>query len=334
MTPVEADISFESLSIVSKSPTTTRHDDETLGASLEKLDDRLRRSGLQLSVTAPNGYADKKLSDDGDEVPDVKRNDAAMISGQVLRCPQLIEFAITQAIDVGRATLGDVGVKILGNDERVATLTAGNVVALYNALSKCFLRVKFGVADLGGGQRDVTNLPLEEGSQRFLVVAAGRDRVAFFSPCDRRFLRMLDSVGRLGANGSPALHTRDRPRVDEIFEVAYLNRDVPVLYNSFYEKKGYLGTPHQYEQFEVVQIRGLDFPAERFRLAVADPEADERLRLAAVAERERRRLVAADAKTEAFFPEPVKNVCEELIRRYPTIDLGLTKKERVGKYST
>jgi phage shock protein A len=224
---------------------------ETLGDALDRLEERIARAGLRVVISSPNGYDENQ--DHKRTSPDSLQPPVSMTSGQILRAPMLIEFAISRAIDVGRASVSSVGQVVLPSNVRTA-LTAGNVVALYNPTNGCFLRIYGTSADFDGGARDLGELPFEWEAERFVVVAAGNNRVAFFNPSYRRFLRM-EADGTLLADGSLALHIGDRPRVDEIFDVDCLaSGDTPYLCNTYFHTD--LSDDCQ---CEVAQIAGLEF---------------------------------------------------------------------------
>eukprot|EP00978_Attheya_sp_CCMP212_P001827 scaffold3797_cov24-Attheya_sp.AAC.1 len=97
-----------------------------------------------------------------------------------------------------------------------AALVPGNVVALHNHQTNCFLRISGTGANFGSGNREIGELPLYWDLERFLVVDAGNDKISLFSPCHRCFLGCQNGV--LTANGYPIVSPDDRPRAHEIFQ--------------------------------------------------------------------------------------------------------------------
>jgi hypothetical protein len=68
-------------------------------------------------------------------------------------------------------------------------LVHGNVIALHSSIHNRFVRLMCdGCVDGRGGSKDVNKLPLNWGSERFLVVQRGESLFAFYSICHERYL--------------------------------------------------------------------------------------------------------------------------------------------------
>eukprot|EP00978_Attheya_sp_CCMP212_P015003 scaffold38555_cov38-Attheya_sp.AAC.1 len=131
------------------------------------------------------------------------------VAGKLLRLPLMIQMVIMHAIDMTTATESSIG-KVSTTE---ATLVPGNVVALHNYQTNCFLRIIETGANLGGGAMNIDELPMAWDSERFLVVDAGNDKISLFSPSHCRFLGCQNGV--LTANGYPVVSPDDRPRAHE-----------------------------------------------------------------------------------------------------------------------
>ena len=130
----------------------------------------------------------------------------------------MIDLAITHGIDTeSKATEHSVGFQVHGSSVK-KTLLPGNVVTLYNcSQGGSFLRVQGKRADCNGGHGKIDRLPLKWSSERFLVVDAGNETIAFYNPIHRRFLGFQN--GTLSAEGYPIVHANESPRANECFQV-------------------------------------------------------------------------------------------------------------------
>eukprot|EP00978_Attheya_sp_CCMP212_P036520 scaffold166332_cov33-Attheya_sp.AAC.1 len=176
-------------------------------------------------------------------------------NGKLLRLPMIIHTCITHAIDTTTATETSIG-KVSTIE---AALVPGNVVALHNHQTNCFLRISgTGGANFGGGNKNIGELPLAYDSERFLVGDADNGKISFFSPSHRRFLCCQNGV--LTANGHPIVSPDDRPRAHEIFQI---NKHDSKYFTLFCEIEAKQGKVEGQDYFEVVQIHGCS-PERKF----------------------------------------------------------------------
>ena len=171
----------------------------SVGAAIQDLEDNLASKGIVVHV------------------PDVKRepNKTDKADGKLLRLPFIISLGIVHAIDTSDAT--EVNVAHISSDVS-KVLVPGKVVALHygSGNQPAFLRLMGDTADYGGGRRGIQQLALGCNSERFVIVRARDDRIAFYSPTQRRFLGCRN--GNMTA-GYPIVHLDEIPRANESFSV-------------------------------------------------------------------------------------------------------------------
>jgi hypothetical protein len=138
------------------------------------------------------------------------------VAGKLLRLPMMIELGITAAIDQYKSTHQSIGTTLMSSSGKRA-LVEGNIVALYALNLGKFVRINGNSVDHGGGPKAIDKLPFEWGAERFLVVNAGNGRIAFYSPCYRRFLATQN--GHAEASVYPIGKLDDCPRCNESFRV-------------------------------------------------------------------------------------------------------------------
>jgi hypothetical protein len=227
--------SFENIAWSLCLPIATSND-HTLGAAIETFEERVRKAGVVIDFTPPNGLEGINPS---------SSMGGSILSGKVMRLPKLVDLVISQALDYGKVPEGNV-VGDRSNDSRA--VVQGNVVALYVPTGKGFLYLK-------GKEIKYTSsakMPLSLEWGRFLVVSAGPDRsVAFYNPTHRRFLAARED-GTLEASTCQAIHADDRPRAAETFLTGHWNtaQGGVRFQNKLLNKSYYM---------EVMQIRGFDF---------------------------------------------------------------------------
>jgi hypothetical protein len=219
------------------------HKDGTLGAALDAMEVRVRNAGITFEFKSPT-----QRTWFTSPLQDTSGTTGAGISGKVLRSKALIELAIIQAVadDDSGSLDRSVDVKV----DAKSALKQGNVIA-FRVLEGGFLRMN---ANRSVERRRRSSLDLSSDQERFLVVMAGVDRVAFYSPTHKRFLRM-GGDGTLSASQSIAFHNEDRPRSDEVFALSFLVKENR-LHSTFHGKHGRVH--RDIANVEVHQIRGLD----------------------------------------------------------------------------
>lgn len=216
----------------------------TLGAAIEASEERVRNAGVIVEFIPPNGL-------EGTVAPSMSTScgvggASSAVPGRVIRLPKLIDLAISQAIDYGRVSETDIGLR--SND--ATAVVEGNVVALYVANSKAF--VYMNGKDVKHLHSADAKLPLSLEWGRFLVVSAGPDRsVAFYNPIHRRFLAAAEDEG-FEASACQASHADDHPRAAESFHPGPWNAP-----NKGIRFRNHLR--HRSYYLEVVQVRGFDF---------------------------------------------------------------------------
>lgn len=174
-------------------------DQRDVVAAVKILAQNLEKAGIQIST--PNSILSKTRPEKG-------CNRLTPQDSQLVK--SMVEIGILGAMYAGKATLESVG-----KEATKSALVPGNVVALHWE-NNMFARIKNGVADFGGGPRGTRQLPYWWDLERFLVVDAGDDHVAFFSPGQARFLTISSPNGSLGA--SEHIHILDEcPRPNESF---------------------------------------------------------------------------------------------------------------------
>ena len=173
----------------------------SVGAAIRELEEKLAKQGIIVQV--PNLASERTQ---------LKTNTAC---GKLLRLPLLICVGISHAIDTSD-TAGEENVAKFSHDS-TNDLVPGKVIALYDASQGAFLRLKGGNVDYGGGCKNMNQLPFDWEYERFLVVKAWNNHIAFYSPTNRRFLACQN--GRLTA-GYPIVHHDEMPRASESFRIA------------------------------------------------------------------------------------------------------------------
>ena len=133
---------------------------------------------LEIVIQLPSRKKQNQVSTKSKKDPD----------GTLLILPTIVKIGIVASIEKGLGSIECIGAKSSAN-----ALVAGNVVALfvpspYGNPIGAFLRVKDDEANCGGGERCLSQLPLDWRSERFLVVDAGHGEVAFYNICHRLFL--------------------------------------------------------------------------------------------------------------------------------------------------
>lgn len=214
----------------------TSHGEYTLGSAIETFEDRVRKAGIVIEFTPPNGLENINPS---------SSSSGSILSGKVMRLPKLVDLVIAQALDYGRVPEGNV-IGDRNNDSKA--VIPGNIVALYVPSSKGFLYMK------GKEIKYTTSskMPISLEWGRFLVVSAGSDRsVAFYNPTHRRFLGAKED-GSFEASSCQAIHSDDRPRAGESFIPGHWHTPNSGIrfHNRLLNKSFYI---------EVIQIRGFDF---------------------------------------------------------------------------
>lgn len=213
----------------SSAPPTNRH---SLGAALDAFERRVSRAGLVVETTPPHG---------------VEKDDSSSenVSAKVIRCWNLVDFAIAQAVEHGQATVDNVRCAASSG-----ALVPGNIIALWNLEKGAFLRLNKNKANYNGGVQAKAALPMIWDSERFLVVSGGREGTfALFSPSHKLFLE-INRDGCFDASSSQALHVDDRPRASEKFEVEADPKTVPCVR---FKNSPDLG------RFLIFQVKGLDY---------------------------------------------------------------------------
>ena len=173
----------------------------SVGAAIRELEEKLAKQGILVQV--PNL---------GSERTQLKNYTSC---GKLLCLSLLICLGISHAIDTSDTT-SEENVAKFSHDCR-NDLVPGKVIALYDANQGAFLRLIGGKVDYGGGDKSMKQLPFEWDSERFLVVKARNNSIAFYSPSHRKFLACQN--GRLTA-GYPIMHHDEMPRTSESFRIA------------------------------------------------------------------------------------------------------------------
>jgi hypothetical protein len=225
----------------------TRSSHQTVGGAIEIMEENMARWGIELTINANHKAGGKEEEMEGKE---------PVLPGKLARLWVMEYLGMTHAFDTGRATKRSVG--------KVSTMEAlvpGNVVALYAPHFGTFLRISDENADFGGGGRNMDELPIEWDSERFLVVDAGRGRVAFLNPKKLRFFGIVDgSSGLATAKGFAITHLDDRPRGNESFLPVSVSDESNDLFRlQCSSEDAYLKVPpheHDDNQFLVVKIHG------------------------------------------------------------------------------
>jgi hypothetical protein len=238
---VEEDFSFVCNSLTTMPSTTdvpamvtttsvTHCNEHTLGAALDAFEQRVSNAGTVLDISVPRGCKEK---DGGNK-----------ISGKVLRCPNLVDLAIKQAIAYGKATEDKVTV-ILDDESNVVP---GNVVALYDRNKHCFL-TPF------GEKKDSAcryHLPRTSESEFFLVVSGRIEcSIALYSPIHHCFLLHDEQLSLLHSPKSQAIHDDDRPRSNETFTFCKGPQNM--------NKRVMLKIGGATTSYEIMQVKGFDF---------------------------------------------------------------------------
>jgi hypothetical protein len=175
--------------------------EQTLGAAIEAFEEIASDLfSLQVFKAAKEDEEDKGMA-------------KFSVAGKLLRLPMMIELGITAAIDQNKSTHQSIGTAVSGE----SALVEGNIVALYNIGCGSFVRMKGNSVDCKGGPKVIDQLPFEWDSERFLVVNAGKGRIALYSPSHRRFL--ASHKGCVEASVYPIGKLEDCPRCNESFRV-------------------------------------------------------------------------------------------------------------------
>jgi hypothetical protein len=220
-----------------------RSSDHTVGAAIEIMEENLARSGIELTVNANNKGGGEEETEGKDFA----------LPGKLACLWLMVYLGITHAFDTGTATQESVS-KI----STMEALVPGNVVALYLPNAKKFLRIWGETVEFCGGNvtvGDALPLPIEWDLERFLVVDAGRGRVAFFNPNCCRFLGVVDGTSGLATAKAFAITDLDDcPRGNESFLPVSEGPGKFRLYCS--SEKAYLNAPAGQATFMVMQICG------------------------------------------------------------------------------
>jgi hypothetical protein len=207
----------------------------SVGAAIQELEEKLASKGIVMQMPDIKRKPDKKYKADG----------------KLLRLPFIISLGIVHAIDTSDATEGSVA--CIDSDYQ-NVLVPGNVVALHggDAFGKpAFLRLKGDSADYGGGYKQADQLPIAYDSERFVVVRAPNNRIAFYSPPHRRFLGCRNGSV---TTGYPIVNLDEIPRANECFSVVNTREKNIVRLLCPVENK-YLPSSND---FQVVQVMGFD----------------------------------------------------------------------------
>eukprot|EP00978_Attheya_sp_CCMP212_P001826 scaffold3796_cov28-Attheya_sp.AAC.1 len=210
-----------------------------VGSAIDIMEATLANSGFGFQYPTPKN-------------PEAKNK----VAGKLLRLPMVIEMVITHAIDMTTATETSIG-KVSTAE---AALVPGNVVALHNHQTNCFLRISGTGANFGSGNREIGHLQMAWDFERFLVVDAGNGKISFFSPSHRRFLGCQN--GFITANGYPVVSPDDRPRAHEVFQIIKVRGTN--YFKLFCEIEGKEGKVEGQDYFEVVQIHGFSPESNNF----------------------------------------------------------------------
>ena len=197
--------------MIEKNAASSRGDDSTVvvegfvcspqgsvGAAIQELEEKLASKGIVM------------------QVPEVTRDASKdKACGKLLRLPTMIHLAIEHAIDssTGAMTQSNVGTM---KYDYTNVLVAGSVVALYDKKKGCFLRMVDDRADFYGGRTDLAQLSMTRVAERFVVVRARNDCIAFYNPSQRRFLGCCQ--GSM-TTGYPIVHFDEYPRGNDSFRV-------------------------------------------------------------------------------------------------------------------